>query len=211
MKSIINTFRCTVATMASAMVRLAALLLALLLSTTTASATTFIKDVKLIGGTKSETTALKNTLTAQGWTFIDYDLNKGCGEESDFVYLLYKAEENTDGMNWGYITDFYIREGKEPPSSLTYNGRQYNKAGYDGGDWFVSHYGDLNSHASGDYIYLYYTKALFPDNRAVTSITFNATSTGAVGWSGNGSPPTSTRAAVPGCPTSTCTSPPPPP
>ncbi len=99
MKSIINTLRCTVTTMASAMVRLAALLLALLLSTTTASATTFIKDVKLIGGTKSETTALKNTLTAQGWTFIDYDLNMGCGEESDFVYLLYKAEENTDGMN----------------------------------------------------------------------------------------------------------------
>ena len=188
MKSIINTFRCTVATMASAMVRLAALLLALLLSTTAASATTFIKDIKLIGGTRAETTELKNSLTAQGWTFIDYDLNKGCGEESDFIYLLYKAEENTDGVNWGYITDFYIREGKEPPSSLTYNGRQYNKAGYDGGEWFVSHYGDLNSNASGNYIYLYYTKALFPDNRAVTSITFNATSDGAVVWNGNGNP-----------------------
>ncbi len=52
----------------------------------------------------------------------------------------------------------------------------------------MSHYGDLNSNASGNYIYLYYTKALFPDNRAVTSFTFNATSTSAVGWSGSGSP-----------------------
>jgi hypothetical protein len=167
----------------------AAVALLFLLSATTSQATTFIKDVKLIGGSKAECKTLKETLTAQGWTFIDYDLNKGCGEESDFVYLLYKAEENNDGVNWGYITDFYIHEEKNPPSSLTYNGRTYNKASYDGGEWFVDHYGDLNSNCGGGsaYIYLYYTKALFPDNRAVTSITINNTSTGAVGWEGNGS------------------------
>lgn len=168
----------------------AALLLALLLSTTVASATSFIKDVMLIGGSKSEVNDRKATYTAQGWTFIDYDLNKGCGSSSDYVYLLYKAEESSDDINQGYITDFYIREGKEPPSSLTYDGRLYNKASYDGGEWFVSHYGDLNSNCgSGSaYIFLYYTKDFFPDNRAVTSITFNTSSSGAVVWNGNGDP-----------------------
>ena len=44
--------------------------------------------------------------------------------------------------------------------------------------------GDLNSNAGGDTIHLYYTKAAFPDGRAVTNITFNATQTGAVGKDG---------------------------
>ena len=191
MKSIINTFRCTAATMARAMVRRAALLLALLLLTTAASATTFIKDIKLIGGTRAETTELKNSLTSQGWTFIDYDLNKGCGEESDFIYLLYKAEENTDGVNWGYITDFYIsNEGDVADDSHTLDGRTYYLTDYDGGDHFKEKKGDLNSntgHGSAN-IHLYYTKALFPDYRAVTSITFNDISDGAVVWNGNGNP-----------------------
>lgn len=65
-------------------------------------------------------------------------------------------------MNRGYVTDFYLREGKEPPSNLTYNGRQYSKAAYAGGEWFVSHYGDLNSNSSGSYIYLYFTRTPSP-------------------------------------------------
>ena len=122
--------------------RLAMTLVLALITTLTAQATTFIKDVKLIGGSKSEVDELKTSLTADGWTFIDYDLNKGCGSGSDYVYLLYKAEENTDGVNWGYITDFYIHEEKNPPSSLTHDGRQYTLASCDGGEWFESHYGD---------------------------------------------------------------------
>ena len=68
------------------------------------SATTFVKDVRLIGGTKTEVNNLKTNLTAQGWTFIDYDLNKGCGSSSDYIYLLYKAG-NTPGGNscYGYV------------------------------------------------------------------------------------------------------------
>ena len=170
------------------------LVLSLLLAvkaTLTAHATTFIKDVKLIGGTKAETTALKETLTADGWTFIDYDLNKGCGSSSDYIYLLYKAEENTDGVNWGYITDFYIsNEGDVADDSHIVDGRTYYLTGYDGGDHFKEKKGDLNSntgHGSAN-IHLYYTKDLFPDFRAVTDITFNATSDGAVVWNGNGNP-----------------------
>ncbi|MCR4921085.1 MAG: carbohydrate-binding domain-containing protein [Bacteroidaceae bacterium] len=165
----------------------AAMLLALLLTSVTAMSTTFIKDVKLIGGTKAETAALRTTLEADGWTFINYDLNKGCGETSDFVYLLYKAEENTDGVNWGYITDFYIsNEGDEADDSHTVDGRTYYLTPYDGGDHFKEKKGDLNSntgHGSAN-IHLYYTKALFPDCRAVTSITFNDTQEGAVGVNG---------------------------
>ena len=149
-------------------------------------ATTFVKDVMLIGGSKSETTTLKTTYQNQGWTVIDYDLNKGCGSSSDYIYLLYKTEADTGG-NRDYVTGFYLRDGKDPPSSLTYGGRQYHKVAYDGGDWFESHYGDLNSNSSGAYIYLYYTKDTI-GGYAVTGITFNATSSGAVPWSGNGSP-----------------------
>lgn len=165
--------------------RRALILAGIMLITVATQATTFIKDIKLIGGTKTETANLKKTLTDQGWTFIDYDLNKGAG--GDYVYLLYKAEDNTDGVNWGYITDFILHEEKNPPSTLTYDKRKYYKAAYNGGEWFVSHYGDLNSNSSGSYIYLYYTKDPFPDNRAVTSITINDKSSGALRWDGNGS------------------------
>jgi len=159
----------------------ALMLIGIMLCTLTVHATTFIKDVKVIGGTKDETKELKETLTKQGWTFIDYDLNKGAS--GDYIYLLYKAEENTDGVNWGYITDFIIHDEKDPPSSLTFHERLYHKASYDGGEWFVDHYGDLNSNSSGDYLYLYYTKEAFPDYRAVTSITFDDSSSDAVRWS----------------------------
>ena len=149
-----------------------------------ARATTFVKDVMLIGGSKSETTTLKTTYQNQGWTVIDYDLNKGAS--GDYIYLLYKTEADTGG-NRDYVTGFYLRDGKDPPSSLTYGGRQYHKVAYDGGDWFESHYGDLNSNSSGAYIYLYYTKDTI-GGYAVSGITINATSSGAVPWSGNGSP-----------------------
>ena len=63
-----------------------------------ARATTFVKDLMVIGGTTSEVNDLKTTLTGQGWSVIDYDLNKGCGSSTDYIYLLYKAG-NTPGGN----------------------------------------------------------------------------------------------------------------
>ena len=173
-------------------VRRALMLAVLMLITVTAHATTFITDVKLIGGTSDKTNELKTTLTNQGWKLIDYDLNEDCGSGTDYIYLLYMADENTDGVNRDYITDFYISsEGDVAVDSHDVDGRTYYLTDYDGDDHFKEKKGDLNSntgHGSAN-IHLYYTKDLFPDYRAITGITFNDTSTGAVGWNGDNSKP----------------------
>ena len=126
---------------------------------------------------------LKTTYNAQGWTLVNNDLNAGCGSSSDFIYLLYKSEENTDGFNHGYITDFYISNTKEYNDEVTYQDRTYKLVPYKGSEHFVGIKGDLNSHAGGDYIHLYYTTEPMSD-QAVSSITFNGTQSGAVGNKG---------------------------
>lgn len=139
----------------------------------------YIKDVMLIGGSKDEVNNLKTTLTGQGWKVIDKDLNAGCGSSSDYIYLLYKADVSSDGINRGYITDFFI--SNSACDNIYYQGRNYSPVPYDGGDHFKQNKGDLNSNASGDYIYLYYTKDTFSQNRFITGISFNTTQEGAVG------------------------------
>ena len=150
------------------------------LATTVAQATEYIKDVILIGGTKAETDALKESLGQQGWNLIDKDLNKGAG--GDFIYLLYKSEEKT--YNKGYITDLYIRTGNNPSGSLIHNEHTYNLVLCQGGESFVNSKGDLNRGSLGDYITLYYTRDFFTDNRTVTDITFNGTKSGGLGANG---------------------------
>ncbi len=152
-----------------------------------ARATTFIKDVMLIGGTSGETSALKNSLTADGWTFVNYDLNKGCGSGSDYVYLLYKAEADTSGDR-DYITGFYIKSSASGvTTTLTFGGKAYTLTPYDGGSHFKGQKGDLNSNAGGDAIHLYYTKDA-SSGRAVSSVAFNTTESGALGANGASSP-----------------------
>lgn len=167
--------------------RLFSILAGLLLAMTATSmwADEFIKDVMVIGGSKTEVNNLKTTLSAQGWTVINQDLNaKASG---DYIYLLYKSESNSDDVNYGYITDFYIsNERGVAPDTRTVNGRTYYLVPYDGSDYFkdVERKGDLNSNAGGDYIHLYYTRDIFADKRAVKGITFNSTKSGAVGVNG---------------------------
>lgn len=139
----------------------------------------YIKDVMLIGGSQNKVNNLKTTLTGQGWKVIDKDLNAGCGSSSDYIYLLYKADVSSDGINRGYITDFFI--SNSACDNIYYQGRNYSPVPYDGGDHFKQNKGDLNSNASGDYIYLYYTKDTFSQNRFITGISFNTTQEGAVG------------------------------
>ena len=162
-------------------------LLMAVLTTFTVQATDFITDVMLIGhADKTEFNNLVNTYKNQGWKDIDYDLNKGCGTGTAYIHLLYKSENNSDGFNHGYITDFYIKTGKNPPSSLSYNGRTYQRVSCKGSSDFVNGYGDLNDGcgSGSEYIYLFFTKGTFSDNRAVTSIYFNDTQSGAVGANG---------------------------
>ena len=165
------------------MKRLLTLLVALL-GLTSAWATNYVKDVMLIGGSKSEVNSLKETYTGQGWTFIDYDLNKGCGSSSDYIYLLCKIESG-DGVNKSYITDFYLSsQSGTAPDQLTHNERTYTIAPYDGGDHFKNLKGNLNSNAGGDDIHLYYTREAFSDWHTVSSISFNGNKSGAVGKDG---------------------------
>ena len=164
------------------LLRAAVTLLLALLPTVTAWADEGIKDVMVIGGSESKVNSLKTSLTGQGWHVIDKDLNRGAG--GDYIYLLYKSE-TSNGVNNGYITDFYISDAKgTAPDNLTHNGRTYTLVSFDGGDSFKESKGDLNRGADGKYIHLYYTTALFPNNRFITGISFNSTQAGAVGVNG---------------------------
>ena len=147
----------------------------------------YISEVKLIGGTQTETNTLKAQYEGQGWTVVDYDLNKGCGSNSDFIFLIYK-KASRNSTNQGYITDFYVTyhsnasEVTNLSTTVNHNYKEYTLCPYEGGDNFVSKKGDLNSNAGGKYIHLYYTKKNFDDKRAVTDITFDASSDYALEW-----------------------------
>jgi hypothetical protein len=163
--------------------RAAMTLLLALLTATSAWAMDYISDVMVIGGSSSETNNLKTTLTEQGWTVIEQDLNADAG--GDYIYLLYKIESSSNNLNWGYITDFYISNSTgTAPDEITHNERTYHLVPYDGGTDFINSKGDLNRGAGGAYIHLYYTTDLFTDNRTVTDIYFNTTQSGAVGVNG---------------------------
>ena len=157
----------------------------ILLTTATSRAADFITDVKVIGGSslKNDVNPLWYDLVGKGWTGVDYDLNKGCGESSDYIYLLYKTASNTDGLNHGYITDFLISNSNtnDVPDAMMIDGRTYFLVTCDGSDDFKSSKGDLNRNAGGDYIHLYYTMSPFVEGYAVTSISINETQSGAVG------------------------------
>lgn len=158
------------------------LILMVVLTSTTVCAENYISDVMVIGGSKSEVNTLKNTYANQGWTVINQDLNAGCGSGSDYIYLLYKtASETTVGAN--FISDFVIVANPGyVPNKITFENRSYKLVNYDGGDDFKESKGDLNCHAGGKYIHLYYTTIQSDERcRAVKTITFNNKQEAAVG------------------------------
>ena len=161
------------------------MLLLAVFTTLTALATDFITDVMLIGSDdKEEINSMMNVYENLGWTVIDNDLNAGCGEKSDYIYLLYKttASPNNSGKP---ITGFYIYTGDNSPISLTYGGLTYVSLPYTGSESFINSFGDLNHNAGGEYIYLYYTQDVAPGHPNVTGITFNDIQDGAIGANGD--------------------------
>ena len=165
---------------------LAALALALGAPHAASADTICITDVMLIGGTKADVNARKNTYTNQGWTVVDKDLNAGCGNSSDYIYLLVKSASVENATN-GFITGFYIKTGStDVTPTRTYKDRFYRLVPYDGGSHFKEQKGDLNSNTgdSSAAIHLYCTKSAFPDNRAVTAVSFDGNQSGAVGADG---------------------------
>lgn len=167
-------------------------ILVALLATTSVCAEDFVNGVILIGGTKNETNYLKSELTADGWILVDYDLNKGCGTGSDYIYLLYTKGSNAAHDAGHFATDFYIRTStsSSTPDEITHNGRTYYLVEYIGGSHFESSKGDLNSNAEGAYIHLYVATDNNENYRstAIKSISFNSTASGAVGENGGSTP-----------------------
>ena len=138
----------------------------------------YITDLKVIGGPESLVEDLTSSLRSKGWIRIEQDLNEGAG--GDYVYLFYKKGSRND-PNGGYITDLTIQTSND--NSFKKNGRIYHRVDHDGNDHFKKFGGNLNSGTkqSSTNMWLYYTKQNFSDKRAVSSIYFNSSSSGAVG------------------------------
>ena len=163
------------------------LLLVALLATTTVWAEEYITDVMVIGGTLNEVNMLKSTYSNLGWTVIDQDLNSGCGSGSDYIYMLYKKADESTVSPGAFITKFVIRtyDDTAPDHLVNTDGRICYLVPFDGGEYFKSTQGDLNSHCgSGSAtIHLYYTKDYPSQGRdygTVKSISFNTTADGGV-------------------------------
>ena len=144
-----------------------------------AKADNFVTDVMVIGGTQSETNALKTQYQNQGWTFVNKDLNQGAG--GDYIYLLYKTDSDAN-PDATFITYFTWSSTYESQLYLA-PGINYYPVSYDGGSDFVANHGNLNNGTNGTPYYLYYTKEANggTDNpHIVKSITFNNNSEGAM-------------------------------
>lgn len=141
-----------------------------------------ITDLLLIGAnTSSEINSLAAQYTSQGWQSFGYDLNKGCGKNSDYIFLLYKTGSisNRDKA-YSFISDVCVYVGKNYPDELVYNDIDYELVPFDGSDNFKSSKGDLNCNAGGAYIHLYCSRQVKATPSYVSSIWFNNTSSGSV-------------------------------
>ncbi len=149
---------------------------------TTMWATKYITDVMVVGAYyEKDVNSTKKKYTDKGWTAIDKDLNDNVSAFSDYIYLLYKSDEESN-IDASFITGFYISNTYK--SSIKYNDRTYYPVSYDGSDHFKDVKGNLNSNTSGKDIYLYYTKDPFENGNAVSNISFSDKSSGAVGLDG---------------------------
>ena len=146
----------------------------------------YITDVKLIGGSQNEVNSLANTYTQNGWLVNEQNLNEGAG--GDVIYLLYKMG-SVASANQSFITDIYlttVSKSEDTPGSLDYGDWHYTLASYDGSSNFKKYKGNLNNGVSGgDQIHLYYTTDYYNDFKAISSIIFNRTQSGAVGKNGS--------------------------
>lgn len=141
-----------------------------------ALATPYIRDVRLVGGSKQDILTGETTLIPQGWKMSGQDLNDGAG--GDYIHLFYKLESINDGFNYGAVTDFIL--AKKYSDKIEYEGRSYYPVPYEGGASFVESKGNVNNGTGGTTIYLYYTRDYFPDKRVVTGISFSPLPSGAV-------------------------------
>ena len=147
----------------------------------------FMTDLMLVGGADWSTVSAKiNYYQERGYKVIEYDLNKGCGSGTDYIYLLYKPANWNDGQNHGYITGLAIRPSTDYPDSFydDLTESTYYLVPYAGGSRFISTKGNLNSGTSGASLHLYYTKDEQRRGQALTEIYFDSNSEKALSFDG---------------------------
>ena len=114
---------------------------------------TYISKIAVAYGAKESTP--KDILTSNGFTVIDYDLNKGCGSTTHYIYMGYKTTQNPSEA----ITGIFFRTGGNPPASATFDGvTAYLLGGSGESNPGENTYVDLNADAGGSYIYTYVTR-----------------------------------------------------
>ena len=150
-----------------------------------------MSDLLLVGANSNGVAnALLNSYKEMGYTVIDYDLNKGCGSGTDYIYLLYKPADWNDGQNHGYITDLAIKTSTDYPDYFyDYETEMtYYLVPYAGDSRFTGTKGNLNSGTGGALLHLYYSKDerlfTFPHRSALTKIYFDSSSTDALSSDG---------------------------
>jgi hypothetical protein len=84
---------------------------------------TYIASIAVSYGAKASTP--KNILNGQGYTVIDYDLNKGCGATSHYIYLGYKTTTDPSKA----ITGIRVESGKKSVNSYVFNEMHRNENG----------------------------------------------------------------------------------
>ena len=163
----------------------------------------YISDVKLCG-MKGTGSVAKETLQNEGYTVIDFDLNKGTGWGTHYIYLGYKKTNDINEAIRGFVISDTLKTRTETTVKRTVVGgsrgisrnielktevfgMEYNDCKFDlcpvsGDDAFVSSNGDLNKGKSGSTdLYLYYTRdAKFSEDDAVTKIYFDPVSKGSI-------------------------------
>ena len=151
----------------------------------------FMTDLMLVGGADWSTVSAKiNYYQERGYKVINYDLNKGCGNGTDYIYLLYKPANWNDGQNHGYIIDLAIKTSTDYPDSFYDYEMEttYYLVPYDGGSRFTGTKGNLNSGTGGTLLHLYYTKdeSRWTSRRrqAISQIYFDSSSTDALSSDG---------------------------
>ena len=146
----------------------------------------FMTDLMLVGGADWSTVSAQiNYYQERGYKVIDYDLNKGCGSGTDYIYLLYKPADWNDGQDHSYIADLAIKTSTDYPDSFydDVTGQTYFLVPYAGGSRFTGTKGNLNSGTRGTLLHLYYTKDAIR-SRAITQIYFDSSSTDALSSDG---------------------------
>jgi len=176
----------------SVMPRAARLLLAVVLALVMPAQTwakdvrMFMTDLMLVGGADWSTVSAQiNYYQERGYKVIEYDLNKGCGSGTDYIYLLYKPANWNDGQNHGYITGLAIKTSTDYPDSFydDLTESTYYLVPYAGGSRFTGTKGNLNSGTRGTLLHLYYTKDAIR-SLAITQIYFDSSSTDALSSDG---------------------------